>query len=244
MHMAATEPVLTVGNTAKLYCLERIAELASRVDTLRVVDLGSGDGRHFRELLARNRNISYVGIEPSATACAAARAALPPDRATIIQALAYDGTYGPADVVVSFSTFDRIYRRDRYMRLVARTLAPEGLAFVNYDAGHFRYPVPRDRAKNLVGPLLARLGYERWYQSFVDEKQFRSLASAAGLEIREASSFNTSAKEIYRLVPEELRDPYMRSWLEFELVMNRVVPPYTDRDSRLFRTRNFVLARR
>jgi SAM-dependent methyltransferase len=242
--VATSEPVLTVGNTAKLYCLERIAELASQADALRVVDLGAGDGRHFRELLRRHPNITYLGIEPSAAACAAARASLPDGQATIVQARAYEGEYGPADVVVSFSALDRVYHRDRYLRLVATTLAPEGLAFVNYDAGHFRYPVLRDRAKNLVGPLLAPLGYEAWYQSFVKESRFRALVDGAGLEIREALSFNTSAKEIYRLVPEERRDPYMRSWLEFELVMNRLVPSYTDSASRLFRTRNFVLATR
>jgi SAM-dependent methyltransferase len=238
---AGASPVLTFGNAAKLYCLDRIDQLASERDELKIVDLGAGEGRNFVRLLERHRHVSYVAVEPSRAACATARQVLPEKQATVVQARAYAGEYGPADVVVSFSAFEHVYRRDVYTRMIAKTLAPGGLAFVNYDSGHFRSPILRDRIKNSFGPTLARIGYESWYQSFVPEDEFRALVDDAGLVVHEALSFNTEAKGIYRLIPPEGREEYMRGWLEFELMINRVAPLYDDRNSSTFHTRNFVL---
>ena len=235
---------LVVGNAAKLYCLEAIESLAQEASELRIVDLGSGDGRNFSELLRRYPHVSYLGVDRSADACAAGQRLLARGQAEFVHAEAYTGDYGPADVVVSFSVLDKIDRRLAYMNLVARTLMPGGRAFVNYDAGHFRYPLLQDRVKNAISPLAARLRRGRWYQRFVSESEFRSLVARAGLRIDEALSFNMhSSKIVYLLVPDELRPEYMRRWLDFELAANALVTPYRDSDSRLFLTRNFVISR-
>src|SRR5439155_26625376 len=102
-----------------------------------------------------------------------------------------------------------------YLAAVARHLKDGGLAFVNYDAGHFvplgtRREQRVERWKGRMGRVLARLGDDRRYQAFVPESEFRQLAAATGLEVVEAKAFNTDLKNVYKSLPESGRDAFMR----------------------------------
>jgi len=238
--------VLTRGNAAKLYCLNRIDELAAAGDELTILDLGCGDAANFPALLRKHGQIRYVGVEPSAEACERARRTLQGLRAEIVHARAYDFEGPSAEVVVSFSVLEHVYRRGRYLSCASRNLAPGGLVLINYDAGHFvgapGAPSPRiARWKSHAGRALARAGYEAKYQAMVREQEFRSLVARAGLEIREERVFNTELKSVYNLLPEERREPFMARWLEVELYLNELGIEYRDELAAIFRTRNFVL---
>jgi SAM-dependent methyltransferase len=238
----------TQGNAAKLYCLNWIADYVQGRDAVRIIDLGSGRSRNFVRLLQTFPQVEYIGIEPSLGECAAARQALSGLRATIHQGYAYQvmGTllHEPADLVVSFSVMEHVYRRQAYLQSLRDCLKPTGYALVNYDAGHFVDPPDvRERVKNWVGPLLARLGQERYYQSFVREADFRLMVTAVGLDVVEAQSFNTHLKGLFRLVPPEQQAAYMQRWLELEGWLNAHAIPYDDGQANSFYTRNFILRR-
>lgn len=239
--------LLTLGNTAKLYCLERIDELVAVRGATTIVDLGCGDGRNFVELLRRHPQLRYVGVDPSADACSAARETLSGLGARIVNAPAYDVELEPADVVVSFSVLEHVYRRARYVKCIARHLKPGGLALVNYDAGHFVAGTPRERRrerlKGAMGHVLARFGNERYFQSLVREAEFRRLVDEAELQVVEARVFNTALKEVYSLLPDPARERFMRPWLALELEVNELGVSYTDAFAPVFRTRSFVLSR-
>jgi len=230
--------LLTVGNTAKLYCLQLLDEAAARAEgEFQIVDLGCGDGRNFVELLRRRANVRYTGIEPSRAAAAAARLRLP--AAEIIESPAYDVAVGAADAVVSFSVLEHVVDRLRYIEAVRANLAPSGRVFLNYDSGHFGPDatfVERTRAR--AGGLLARFGSESRYRAAVREEELRALVAAASLRIVDDKGFNTELKRAYRDVPEEHVDAFMQRWLAFELELNAAGIGY---DERLFRTRNLVL---
>ncbi len=232
---------LTMGNAAKLYCLERVDELADSRESLRVIDLGCGDGSNFTRLLQRHRHVRYTGVEPSARACERAKAELDGLSAEVVNAPAYDLDLEPADVVVSFSVLEHVYRRLPYLRCAKRHLARDGLFLINYDAGHFVNGRQSDRWKTRIGGLLARFGLEGKYQAPVGEKEFSSLSSESGFRIVEEKVFNTDLKSVYKVVPEGRRAEYMRRWLDFELYVNELGIPYTDELAPVFRTRNFVL---
>ncbi len=241
--------LLTTGNTAKLYCMDWIARRAEQSGgDLSILDLGCGTAKDFVALLERFPRVRYVGIEPSPAACEAARRYLAGRETTIINALAYD-VFGrlvqePFDVVVSFSVLEHVYQRQRYLDSAAACLKPEGRALINYDAGHFVAPAGwRERVKNIVGPLLAPLGDERYYQSFVREADFRRMAQAAGLAIEEARSFNTHLKGLHKHIPAAHTEEHMRRWLDYELWLNTLDLPYDDSQARTWFTRNFVLRR-
>jgi trans-aconitate methyltransferase len=229
---------LTRGNVAKLYCLQLLDEAAARADSsFRIVDLGCGDGRNFVELTRRRPEISYVGIEPSSQAAAAARRALP--SAEIVNAPAYDVRCEPGDAAVSFSVLEHVVDRRRYLETLRAHVAPEGRAYLNYDVGHFtadRTVAERLRAR--VGSLLARVGNEAHYRATLHEEEFAHLLRDAGFRVAEEHGFNTDLKVVWRDVPESARDAFMERWLAFELELNADGIGW---GSRIFRTRNLVL---
>lgn len=238
--------VLTEGNAAKLYCLDWIARYAADKPAVTILDLGCGDARNFVRLLRQNPRVFYVGVEPSPAACEAARANTAGLNATILNAYAYD-VFGRLvkerfDLLVSFSVFEHVYRRLDYLRAARACIKDDGYFLINYDAGHFVYPKnARERLKNYLGPLLARLGAERYFQAFVRQADFEAMLSAAGFVVEEAKSFNTTLKGIYRGVPEPRRAEYMRRWVELEDWLNTLDIPYDDRHARTWTTRNYIL---
>ncbi len=244
--------LLTQGNAAKLYCLNWIENKilqTPRPHDFTILDLGCGAAANFVNLLAKYENIRYTGIEPSAAACAAARRNLAGHNATIINDLAYNVlgrlVEEPFDFVVSFSVFEHVYQRQRYLESVSACLKHGGFALINYDAGHFISPATlKERIKNLVGPLFASVGQERYYQRFVPEQEFRTLLAATDLEILEAKSFNTHLKSVHKAVPPESKEDHMQRWLEHELWLNDLGIEYNDSMARTWYTRNFVLTKR
>ena len=238
---------LATGNAAKLYCLRWIERLIEeREAPVRILDLGCGRALNFVELLRRHPRTRYVGIEPLAGEVRLARENLHGFEAEILQGDAYDAHERLAerfDVVVSFSVLEHVYRRADYLRAGRECLAEDGRFLINYDAGHFLLPSVRDRVKNLAGPLLARAGREHHFQRFVAEQEFLELARSTRLRVIESRAFNTRLKDVYRLVPEAARPEFMERWLDLELWLSEAVPPYEDRHSEFFYTRNFVLER-
>lgn len=240
--------IWTVGNAAKLYSLNRIAEAAAQTtERLTIIDLGCGEGKNFIRLMQHFPHVHYVGIEPSAVACAAARANLPADRTLILQGYAYEGIrpqlpHKHYDFVVSFSVLEHVYRREDYLRFIATCLKPNGRALVNYDAGHFVQPSWRDRLKNAIGPILARLGDESRYQAFVREADVQRWIRNAGLRVVESAMFNTHLKGVYKALPEDQREAFMPRWLQLELWLNQAGLVYHDSLAQTWFTRHFELA--
>ena len=238
---------LTSGNSAKLYCLNWIENyITAQEKPIRILDLGSGTSNNFVKLLQRYPQVHYIGIEPSAAACQVARQKLPSNQATIINDYAYDirGRLvdEPVDFVVSFSVMEHVVQRQRHLTSAAACMDNNSYFLINYDAGHFVYPKNlKERAKNIIGPLLALVGNERYYQRFVKEADFRRMATEAGLQIEDAKSFNTHCKGIHKAVPPEFQDEHMRRWLDYELWLNEVGVTYQDSDARTWVSRNFIL---
>jgi hypothetical protein len=138
---------------------------------------------------------------------------------------------------------EHVYQRERYLRSAKASLKTGGYFLINYDAGHFKYSTQRDRAKNVVGPVLARLGVERYYQSFVHEAEFQRMIQAIGFKVVDEKFFNSGLKGIHKLIPPAQDDEYMEKWLDFELWLNEVGIVYDDDKARSFVTRNFILQR-
>ena len=228
------------GNTAKDYCLVRVAALAATTPELTLVDLGCGDGRNVEPLLRAHPAIRYVGIDPAPAAIDEASRRLAPYEPELTVGRAYDVELTSADVVLSFSVLEHVYDRPPYVRSITRNLKPDGVAYVNYDLGHFN--VRSERWKAPIRRALARSGRDDRYQAPVGATELDALVEAAGLRIDEDRFFNTHVKELYRLVPPADRPEAARRWLDLELWLNERIP-YRDELAPLLRTRNVVLKR-
>jgi 2-polyprenyl-3-methyl-5-hydroxy-6-metoxy-1,4-benzoquinol methylase len=233
------------GNAAKAMVIDEIID-CSRNESITIFDFGCGDGGQWTGALHDHDNISYIGYEPVAEQAARAEQQLPN------RVLIESGDQPPsveADYVVSFSVLEHVVEREAYIDTLSRSLAPDGVAYLNYDDGHFRNTLdlnhpgrwPRQIkawAHAHIGPLFAALGDSRRYQRRVQSANLHRHLSAAGLQV-ERSYFNNIAdlKGIAGNVPPESRDDYTRRWVAFEKEINDMLGDTegatTDGDDRL-----------
>lgn len=206
--------------------------------------MGCGTALNFANLLRKHPEIYYVGIEPSKGSWRKAQANLEGLNADVINDHAY-GLYKKLErdfeIVVSFSALEHIYKRVEYLHSAKNCLKTDGYFLINYDSGHFLHGDVGEHLKSKIGPILARFGIERYYQSFVKEKNFIKTIKGLGFEIIESKFFNSHLKGIYKLVPQSKRLKYMQKWLEFELWLNDLGIVYDDSKAKLLGTRNFIL---
>ncbi len=235
-----------IGNTAKVYCLRWLRDHAQNRDSLSILDLGCGTASYFLDLLREFPQIRYVGIEPSPQACDIARQNLDGLNATIHNDFAYD-VYGRLvdeqfDVIVSFSVFEHVVQRQRYLNSIAEVLKADGRVLMNYDSGHFKHPSSwKERAKNIIGPLLTTVGNERYYQRFVKEADFQQMLCQAGLVAEDDKVFNTQLKGIHKSIPAQHQAEHLERWLAHELWLNELGIQYHDGLAKAYSTRNFIL---
>lgn len=235
---------LTSGNSAKIYCLNWIEKyLDSHDRPVKILDLGCGQGANFIKLLQKyQKTVNYVGIEPDERACQLARENLRGLPATIINSYAYKLSglkSGDYDLVISFSALEHVFRRLSFLKTAKTFLSPDGYFLINYDAGHFFSG--QERLKNIVGPVLAPLGLEKYYQSFVEEEEFQKIVRFVGFEILDQKFFNTKLKGVAKVIPPANQDEFSERWLAYELWLNSLDIKYTDELAAVFETRNFIL---
>jgi len=143
---------LTVGNSAKLYCLNWIEKyIADKASEIKILDLGCGETLNFTNLLKLYPGVRYVGIEPDRQCYLRAQTHLKGLNATVVNSYAYNihALLGEEfDIVVSFSVLEHAYRRTDYLRSARECLKEDGYFLVNYDAGHFLFLSVTDKLKN------------------------------------------------------------------------------------------------
>jgi 2-polyprenyl-3-methyl-5-hydroxy-6-metoxy-1,4-benzoquinol methylase len=241
---------LTTGNSAKLYCVNWIENyIQEHGESIRILDMGSGTSKDFIALLQRYPDVQYIGIEPFAAACELARKNLQGENVKIVNDSAYDMmgriVHQPFDILVSFSVMEHVVQRQRHLTSAANCMHENSHFLINYDAGHFVFPNGfKERAKTIIGPLLALFGIERYYQRFVKENDFQQMASTAGLTVSEVKSFNTMMKGIHKIVPEAHQEEHLERWLDYELWLNEIGTAYADKYAKYWVTRNFILQKK
>ncbi|HOZ36387.1 MAG TPA: class I SAM-dependent methyltransferase [bacterium] len=236
--------LLTFGNCAKIYCLNWLDDyLKTRNEPVRILDLGCGEALNFINLLTKySKLVSYVGVEPDKHACQLARENLRGLPATIIESSAYklhSQLNGKFNLIFSFSALEHVYHRLAFLQTAKEYLAADGYFLINYDSGHFH--AGRERLKNIIGPLFAAFGLERYYQSLVRESEFQRLIEFVGFSVRDDKFFNTPLKSVAKVIPPSEREEFSRRWLEYELWLNSAGIQYTDNLGTIFETRNFIL---
>lgn len=236
---------LTMGNSAKLYCLDWIEQyVLKRNEKVKILDLGCGTALNFVNLLKLYPQAGYVGVDPSKGSCLRAQQNLTGLNAKILNSQAY-GIYElleeQFDIIVSFSVFEHVYRRMDYLRAAYKCLKDEGYFLINYDAGHFFHW--KERTLQTIGFLLARFGVERFYMSFVKEQDFLEMIKKTGFKIIDSKFFNTRLKGTCKVIPKHQVLEYMKKWLEFELWLNEIGIDYDDSKATFFGTRNFILVK-
>jgi len=190
MSLEPNAPRVNLGNGAKLFIRDRIAGRLGQGEPT-IVDLGCGNGRQWSWLEPRADEVNLVGIEPAAGLVTQARKSFP--MWEFHSGTAYDLEPASADIVTSMSVLEHVYRRDKFMRYARACLSPGGIFYLNYDNGHFLDG--NDRLKNLFGPILAKFGVERWYQSPISQDEALDLIENSGFTVVEEFNFHQAANK-------------------------------------------------
>jgi SAM-dependent methyltransferase len=224
-------PMYWVGNIAKSRIISEILD-AHPATPITIFDYRCGDGGDWKRVLADRPDIRMVGYEPDQASAKRARGRLQGLQAEIYTGDAIQTLELSADCIVTFSVFEHVVDRRKFLAHAKRLLAPTGMLYLNYDDGHFRSrldladvstwgPAFRTMARTLVSGPAAQVGRPAKYQRRVEAREADRLVEGAGFRIGRVDYHNLlDLKELAKTVPPELREDYARWWLAAERTLN------------------------
>lgn len=208
------KPLYTKGNAAKQWIFEDIDKRYGS-QGIRILDLCCGTGAIWKTFFETHPHINYTGIDFDRVAIQKARNTYKScgDRVTFADGDAQVSRAELADVVTAFSAIEHVYDKEALLKTVFQSLVPGGVAYLNYDAGHFRSRDIRERFMVPVSQVLARLGFQGSFMKKVDDAQFMRLAESIGLYVVESRKHNAYCLKTFM---RGANDDAVRSWYEFE----------------------------
>lgn len=232
--MSSSPPRLYwLGNAAKMTIIDEILKRFPGPQPVVIFDYGCGAGGDWPDILSAYPHFRLIGYEPHGPSAAEARRRLLGARAEISMDDAVATLSFSADVIVSFSVFEHVIDRNGFLRHARRLLAPDGIFFLNYDDGHFRYRVDlgypagwleriRSALRTIVSGPLAALGFPSRYQRRVLAADADRLVLQNGFDIERIDYANIDDfKNLAKTIPEDKRQDFSRLWIETEHMLNK-----------------------
>ncbi|TKT72412.1 class I SAM-dependent methyltransferase [Afipia massiliensis] len=231
--MSSSPPRLYwLGNAAKMTIIDEILRRFPGPQPVVIFDYGCGAGGDWPDILSAHPHFRLIGYEPHGPSAAEARRRLQGARAEVWMDDAVAILSFSADVIVSFSVFEHVIDRNGFLRHARRLMAPDGIFFLNYDDGHFRYRVDlgypagwleriRSALRTIVSGPLAALGFPSRYQRRVLARDVDRLILQNGFKIERIDYSNIDDfKNLAKTIPEEKRQDFSRLWIETEHKLN------------------------
>ncbi len=215
--------IYTAGNAAKQWIL---SELHERFESyhFKILDLGCGAATSWKIFLQTHAQAVYRGFDYDRVAIERGRKEfagfsnieLKEGDAQILS------TEESFDVVTAFSAIEHVVDKDAFLKTVYQSLKTGGIAYLNYDDGHFRSHDLKERLMVPVSQLLAMVGIQGPYMKHVDDKEFRLQAEAAGFKVLMTRKHNLyPIKGFMRGASEEA----VQAWYAFEERLNDLYFP-------------------
>ena len=221
------QPGLLSGNLAKVKIVaELLALLESRPGPLEILDVGCAGPTPFnqwRYLLAEQpERIRLTGIDVRGLERARAAARELGFSVELREISAYrmaDELARTFDVVVSTQVLEHLRRPDVFLEQLARTLRPDGVAYLSLDSAHFRGSrTLADRARDLVRPWLG----ERYHDSGLTVEEVQARIQAAGLHLEDLRLYNLGPLKRFHNheLAGERQGRFLRDWYALEETLN------------------------
>ena len=156
----------------------------------KVLDLGCGEAGYWESILAAHPNLRLFLYEPDKARLSKARSRVHGDNVNFISDLSELSS--SFDFIFSFSVLEHVWDKDLFFQQVSNLLEKDGMAVINYDDGHFRSHVYRNRSvfyraknrlKTKLGPVWKILRDYSKFQSPVDPQEVIRLLDKYGLYI-------------------------------------------------------------
>ncbi len=209
----------SAGNTAKQWILEQLSERFADSPAF-ILDLACGTGWIWESFLTAHQGVRVTGVDFDKRAITEGRKHYQGharidlrigDAQRPVEEEAYDA-------VIALSAIEHVVDRPAFLQTVFRALKRGGIAYLNYDAGHFRSSNLRERLMVPVSQALAVIGIQGPYMKKVDDALFCAQAEHAGFRVLGLRKHNLAVlKGIMRGAPEET----IRSWYELEEALGK-----------------------
>lgn len=211
------------NNAAKQWILQDL-DLRFGQGSVRILDLGCGTGLVWKDFLVTHPNMHVVGIDIDQAALDQGKAAYGPS--TQIELRTFDAQkpfeQKDFDVVVALSALEHVVDHPAFLKTVWSSLKNGGVAYLNYDVGHFRSRDVKERLMVPVSQLLAKIGMEGPYMKQVDDQHFRTAVEAQGFVVKATMKHNlVTLKGFMR----DANDDAIEAWYAFEAKLRDLFPP-------------------
>lgn len=211
------------NNSAKQWILEKLGERFQN-DAVKLLDLACGSAWVWEGFLIEHPHAQVVGVDFDVEAIEKGKKyyAQQPRVELRIGDAQKPIEFETYDAVIALSAIEHVVDRKAFLETVYRALRPGGIAYLNYDAGHFRSSNLKERIMVPMSQLLAIFGKEHWYMKRVDDRLFRSQAERVGFQFVELRKHNIAPlKGALRNASEDV----IRSWYDFEERLGSSIKP-------------------
>ena len=195
-----------------------------------VLDLGCGEAGYWNEPLLINPDLRLFLFEPDRDRLRKARERISGKNVTYLSDLS-EVTW-KFDFIFSFSVLEHVWDKNLFFNQVSNLLEESGTAVINYDDGHFRSHVYRNRSmfyriknrlKTNLGPLWKILGDYSKFQSPVNPQEVSELLVKHGLRIEyEEYSLLEDFKKFGKNLTESEHDEIYEALRNLESILNKV----------------------
>lgn len=214
-------PLYQRGNAAKQWIFQELERrFASR--PAKILDLGCGDGSKWPPFLSHHPSIHVEGIDTDRKAIKQGMKAYGSAQLALRVADAQQMTDGTYDAVIAFSAVEHVVDRAAFLKTVWEALAPGGVAYLNYDDGHFRSSHWKERLMVPVSQALALIKIEGPYMKHVDDLLFRRMAEAQGFRVVDFRKHNMHPMKGFM---RNASDEAIQSWYGLEEKLGQLYRP-------------------
>ncbi|MDO8583792.1 MAG: class I SAM-dependent methyltransferase [bacterium] len=202
------------GNAAKQWIFEELDRRFGQAP-VRILDVGCGPANLWPPFLQTHPNVSVLGIDSDAGAIEIGKRTH--QGSSQIELRVFDAQTplpeGLFDAVVALSTVEHVVDRGAFVRSIGGAMKSGGIAYLNYDAGHFRSHNIKERLMVPISQMLARFGKEASYMKKVDDTTFFAQVRAEGLLIQRVRKHNIACLKGFM---KQAEDNAIQDWYEFE----------------------------
>lgn len=217
------------NNPAKEWILQDIAG-RSLAGPTNVCDLACGSGSVWRHFLLDHPNVSYVGSDTDLIAVEKARrlfADVPNARFEIVDAQRPPAEQETYDIVTALSSLEHVVHIDKFLDTVFAVLKSGGVAYLNYDDGHFTSRDPKERLMVPVSQLLAKVGLEGPYMKRVADRDVIRWIEERGGKVLAVRKNNFSGLKGFakQFAKGMMGEDVLHAWFDFENRLNNALTP-------------------
>lgn len=209
------------NNTAKEYVIQNVARVLDKNKSASILDFACGTCLIWKSFLEKYPTADFNGFDFNIESIEMARRNFPKLKEKILvldgqEKLPFNDQF---DIITTFSSLEHVVDKNAFLENIKKMLKPGGIAYLNYDIGHFKQGILTN-IYNHISQLLVKLKItEKYYTKRVRVSEIKEILAKLNLEITDIKFFNLlELKKLHK----NIGDPeIIKGWYEYELLLNK-----------------------